>query len=355
MRDVTQRRRRVTQAEVARLAGVSQAMVSLVLNDSDGVRVAPETRKRVEEALRRTGYTVDIMGRRLRGKSNRIIGVFTYEAVFPSGSADFYGPFLGGIEEESEAQGFDLLLFTSPGRRQGRRKVYEEGSNRLGIADGCILLGRHTDRDELDRLVDERFPFVFIGRRESSAGPVSYVGGDYAAATAELYERLWSLGHRRIALVGYREESESTADRRTGYLRACRKHRKAPLALSDDDPSAVYERLRADGVTAALVEAAEMAAALRALANSSGLRVPEDLSIGVLGDADPTQTSGWPLRAVPHVDWTTFRIPRRAMGARAVRILVDMLLGDTAPGRETQVLLPCDLVNGTTVTTAPHR
>jgi DNA-binding LacI/PurR family transcriptional regulator len=355
MRDVTQRRRRVTQAEVARLAGVSQAMVSLVLNDSDGVRVAPETRKRVEEALRRTGYTVDIMGRRLRGKSNRIIGVFTYEAVFPSGSADFYGPFLGGIEEESEAQGFDLLLFTSPGRRQGRRKVYEEGSNRLGIADGCILLGRHTDRDELDRLVDERFPFVFIGRRESSAGPVSYVGGDYAAATAELYERLWSLGHRRIALVGYREESESTADRRTGYLRACRKHRKAPLALSDDDPSAVYERLRADGVTAALVEAAEMAAALRALATGAGLRVPEDLSIGVLGDADPTQTSGWPVRAVPDVDWTTFRIPRRAMGARAVRILVDMLLGDAAPGRETQVLLPCDLVDGTTVTTAPHR
>jgi DNA-binding LacI/PurR family transcriptional regulator len=330
-------------------------MVSLVLNDSDGVRVAPETRKRVEEALRRTGYTVDIMGRRLRGKSNRIIGVFTYEAVFPSGSADFYGPFLGGIEEESEAQGFDLLLFTSPGRRQGRRKVYEEGSNRLGIADGCILLGRHTDRDELDRLVDERFPFVFIGRRESSAGPVSYVGGDYAAATAELYERLWSLGHRRIALVGYREESESTADRRTGYLRACRKHRKAPLALSDDDPSAVYERLRADGVTAALVEAAEMAAALRALATGAGLRVPEDLSIGVLGDADPTQTSGWPVRAVPDVDWTTFRIPRRAMGARAVRILVDMLLGDAAPGRETQVLLPCDLVDGTTVTTAPHR
>lgn len=339
---------------MARLAGVSQAMVSLVLNESDAVRVAPQTRKRVEEALRQTGYTVDIMGRRLRGKSNQILGVFTYEAVFPSGSADFYGPFLGGIEEESEAQGFDLLLFTSPGRRQGRRKVYEQGSNGLGIADGCILLGRHTDREELDRLVDERFPFVFIGRRESSAGPVSYVGADYAAATAALYERLWSLGHRRVALVGYREESESTADRRSGYLRACRRHRKTPLALTDDDPSSVFDRLHAEQVTAVLVETTEMAAALRALSVRSGLRVPDDLSIGVLGDTDPTQTSSLPLGTKADVDWTRFRIPRREMGARAVRILVGMLSDDVLPGRKTQVLLPCELVAGATVAEAPR-
>jgi DNA-binding LacI/PurR family transcriptional regulator len=334
---------------VARLAGVSQAMVSLVLNGSNGVRVTPETRKRVEDALRQTGYTVDIMGRRLRGKSNRILGVFTYESVFPSGSADFYGPFLGGIEEEAESQGFDLLLFTSPGRRHGRRKVYEQGSNRLGIADGCILLGRHTDRDELARLVAERFPFVFIGRRESPFGPVGYVGADYAGATADLYERLWSLGHRRVALVGYREESESTADRRAGYLAACRRHRALSLAVADDDPSSVFEHLRSERVTAALVETTEMAEALRALAARSGLDVPDDLSIGVLGDPDPTQTSTWPLLPSSEVDWTMFRIPRRQMGVLAVRILVGLLRGELRPGRDAQVLLSCEIVAGETM------
>lgn len=351
---MTQRRGRITQAEVARLAGVSQAMVSLVLNDSDGVRVAPETRKRVEDALQQTGYAVDIMGRRLRGKSNQILGVFTYESVFPSDSTDFYGPFLGGIEEESEAQGYDLLLFTSPGRRHGRRKVYEQDSNRLGIADGCILLGRHTDREELDRLVNERFPFVFIGRRESSAGPVSYVGADYAEATAALYERAWSLGHRRIALVGYHEESESTADRRAGYLAACRRHRRKPLALTDDDPSTVFEQLRADRTTAALVETTEMASALHDLAVAAGLGVPEDLSIGVLGDTDPTQTASWHARPKPEMDWTAFHIPRREMGTRAVRTLVRLLHDDLQPGPGTQILLPCTLVEGSTVAEAPR-
>jgi DNA-binding LacI/PurR family transcriptional regulator len=338
---------------VARIAGVSQAMVSLVLNGSDSVRITPETRQRVQDALRETGYTVDILGRRLRGKGNRILGVFTYEAVFPTGSGDFYGPFLVGIEEEAEAQGFDLLLFTSPGRRQGRRSVYEEGSNRLGIADGCILLGRHTDRDELARLVEERFPFVFIGRRESPSGPVSYVGADYAEATGQLYERLWSLGHRRIALVGFVEESEPTADRRTGYLAASRRHRRTPLVLKADDPGEVLAQLRSEQVSAALVETTEMAEAIRLLAAEAGLRVPEDLSIGVLGDTDPTQRSRWtppatPLATASEASWTMFRIPRREMGAQAVNLLVGLLHGQTTTDK-AQVLLSCEIVPGDTV------
>lgn len=348
----------MTQGEVARIAGVSQAMVSLVLNGSDSVRVTPETRKRVQDALRETGYTVDILGRRLRGKGNRILGVFTYESVFPTGTGDFYGPFLVGIEEEAEAQGYDLLLFTSPGRRQGRRSVYEQGANRLGIADGCILLGRHTDRDELARLVEERFPFVFIGRRESPSGPVSYVGADYSSATAELYERLWSLGHRRIALVGFGEESEPTADRRAGYLAASRRHRKSPLVLDVDDPVAVLACLQQDGATAALVETTEMAEAIRTVGAQTGLRVPQDLSIGVLGDTDPTQTSraarsAQPRVSVGEVDWSMFRIPRRQMGISAVRLLVDLLSGERSI-EEAQVLLPCEVAAGATMTAPPN-
>lgn len=355
---MVEQRRRVTQSEVARIAGVSQAMVSLVLNGSDSVRITPETRQRVQDALRETGYTVDILGRRLRGKGNRILGVFTYESVFPTGSGDFYGPFLVGIEEEAEAQGFDLLLFTSPGRRQGRRSVYEEGSNRLGIADGCILLGRHTDRDELARLVEERFPFVFIGRRESPSGPVSYVGADYAEATGQLYERLWSLGHRRIALVGFVEESEPTADRRAGYLAATRRHRKAPLVLKADDPGEVLAQLRSEQVSAALVETTEMAEAIRLLAADAGLHIPEDMSIGVLGDTDPTQRSRWtrpptPTAARGETSWTMFRIPRREMGARAVHLLVDLLHGQANMGK-AQVLLPCEIVPGDTVAPVPE-
>ena len=341
---------RVTQAEVARLAGVSQAIVSLVVNGSDSVRVTPETRRRVEEALKATGYTVDLLGRRLRGKANRILGVFTYESVFPSGSGDFYLPFLGGIEAEAEALGYDLLLFTSNGRRDGRRHVYERGSNRLGIADGSILLGRHTDREELARLLEERFPFVFIGRRESEAGEVNYVSADYVTATAELFESLWVHGHRRVGLVALSGGLEGTADRIAGYLKAARRHRKQPIVVAAERPAdEVLDDLLEAGVTGVLVETAAMAHALEVRAAARGLAVPGDISLGVLGDPDPSQAQFADAAAgTARRDWSMFRIPRREMGRRSVRTLVGLL---ESPGRRApaQVLLPCELVEGSTI------
>jgi DNA-binding LacI/PurR family transcriptional regulator len=336
---------RVTQAQVARIAGVSQAIVSLVLNGSDSVRVSPETRRRVEEALRSTGYTVDIMGRRLRGKTNQILGVFTYESVFPSGVADFYRPFLLGIEEEAETQGFDLLLFTSPGRRDGRRRVYEQDTNRLRIADGCVLLGRHNDPAELARLVEERFPFVFIGRRESPSGPVSYVGADYVASTKAVYDWMWRLGHRKIALLSVAEENEPTLDRRAGYLAAARKHRRPPLLVVEDDPAVALRATLDQQVTALLVESTAMADGVKAFAASQGITVPDDLSLVVLGDSDPTQQPS--AHSVPqsNTDWSMFRIPRREMGVQAVRMLIELVGG----GSPKPLLLPCEIHEGSTV------
>jgi len=338
--------RRVTQAEVARIAGVSQAIVSLVLNGSDTVRVTPETRGRVEDALRATGYTVDIMGRRLRGKSNRILGVFTYESVFPSGVADFYRPFLMGIEEQAEAQGFDLLLFTSTGRRDGRRHVYVEGTNRLRIADGCVLLGRHNDPQELARLVEERFPFVFIGRRESPAGAISYVGADYVSSTRAVYDWVWKLGHRKIALVSVAEEFEPTLDRRDGYRLAAGRRRRKPIMIIGDDPAAALREALAQQVTALLVESTAMAEGIKALAEAGGIAVPGGLSIAVLGDSDPTQQpSSTRAASRSDTDWSMFRIPRRQMGADAIRTLTELLAGSG----ERQTLLPCELHRGATV------
>ena len=336
--------RRVTQAQVARLAGVSQAVVSMVLNGADNLRITEETRERVQQVLRSTGYTVDIMGRRLRGKSNRILGVFTYESVFPSGVADFYRPFLLGIEEEAEAQGFDLLLFTSGGRRDGRRRIFEAGTNRLRIADGSILLGRHNDPQELTRLIDERFPFVFVGRRESPGGPISYVGADYVAATREVYEWLWELGHRKIGLLSVTEEHEPTLDRRTGYQAAVRRRRKTPLVFLEQDPAPALEQALAEGVTALLVESIAMADGVLERARELGIDVPGGLSLVLLGDPDPSQQPSAHAAPSSGTDWSMFSIPRHDMGVHAVRLLVARLENS----RARQLLLPCARHEGAT-------
>jgi DNA-binding LacI/PurR family transcriptional regulator len=327
--------RRVTQQDIARMTGVSQATVSLVLNGRDDadVRIAPETRERVLEAIRSTGYVADPIARRLAARHNKILGVFTYESVFPAGMGDFYHPFLVGIEECAERVGCDLLLFTSAPVVDGRRRIFHQ-DNRLRLADGCILLGQWLDPAELARLLDEGQPFVSVGRRDDAGGPVPYVGADYPGATAAQVRAAVELGHRRLVYVGEGDTGpESHADRWRGFVQAAGPDGRR---LAGPDLDAII----ADERTCVFVEEFADGVALAAQAAERGLRVPEDLSFVALGD---------PTRSAPtDLDFTGFRIPRREMGWQAVEVLSAILEGRPSQQR----ILPCEPVAGSTLAVA---
>ncbi|WP_424186676.1 LacI family DNA-binding transcriptional regulator [Actinokineospora sp. G85] len=329
--------KRLTQQDIARMAGVSQATVSLVLNNRQdgGVRIAPGTRARVLEVIRRTGYVANPIARRLHDHRNRILGVFTYEAVFPTSRADFYQPFLEGIEEQAEAVGCDLLLFTSAKAAGARRRIFSDES-RVRLADGCLLIGRTVDRDDLAQLVGEGIPFVSIGRRDDAGGPVPHVGADYVSAVRDLVDRAAALGHRRFAYVGAGTGAESSADRLRGFEQAVAAHGVEGAHV----PFAGLDLLVEAGSTAVFAEEVSDGAALVLAARERGLSVPGDLSVLMLGAA---------TRPAPEdVALTGFRIPRREMGRRAVQALTEVLAEGTTPAE----LLSCEFVEGTTL--GPH-
>lgn len=339
-------KRRPRQIDVAKLAGVSSATVSIVLNDRQGsnVRVSAETRRRVLEAVAQLGYVADPVARSLAGGRNRLLGVFTYEAMFPIQNQDFYYRFLIGIEEEAEAQGYDLLLFTNSCRPDGQRSVYRHGVNRLRLADGSLLLGVEQDKGELVQLVQEGYPFVFVGRRDVPNSNIAYVGADYVTATVQVVAHLIDQGHQRIAYLGETARTESHQDRYVGYIRAM------SLAGLQVDPGLVWlgpedevthdllTRLFAQGMTALVLEHDRYARIALRIAAALGLQIPADLSIAALGDQvsdhDPA----------PHL--TSFKIPRRRMGMQAVRLLAEML--ENADTEPVQVTLPCQFVPGKT-------
>ncbi|WP_338090938.1 LacI family DNA-binding transcriptional regulator [Pelagibacterium halotolerans] len=123
---------RMTQKAIAKLAGVSQATVSLVLNGNadDRRRIPEQTRERIQKVIAETGYVADPVARRMVKGRNNILGVFTYEPAFPSAQADFFAPFLFGIEEAAQEAGYDLLLMTSAGRgADGRKQIFSETAN----------------------------------------------------------------------------------------------------------------------------------------------------------------------------------------------------------------------------------
>lgn len=349
-------KRRIRQADVARLAGVSQATVSSVLNNkTDGdVRVSPETTQRIWEAMRKLGYVANPAARRLAGGQNRLLGVFTYEPIFPIEHRNFYYPFLIGIEAEAEAQGFDLLLFTRAAAQGSKRRIYQDGISRLGIADGAILFGLGEDRDEIRRLAGEDFPFVFIGRREISGAEIAYVGADYTSATAEIVRHMFAYGHRKILYLSREVVRESVHDRERGYSLAYREAGLEPdpgwlLRLAPEMLCA--ELLNAwcgEGITAFIADNDSHARALLRLAAEQGMSPPQDFSLAVLGDPLDLR----PGEALP--EWTAFRVPRQEMGIHAVRLLIDQLEHpDTMTGR--QMLLPCAFQPGSTVGPPPRK
>ncbi|WP_328373249.1 LacI family transcriptional regulator [Micromonospora zamorensis] len=332
--------RRVTQRDIARMAGVSQATVSLVLNNRTDaeVRIAPETRDRVLRVIAETGYAADPVARRLASRYNRIIGVFTYEPAFPSGSRDFFHPFLLGIEDYAERLGCDLLLFTSAPVVDGRRRIFHQ-DNRLRLADGCILLGREIDGAELHRLNRDGYPYVAVGRRDDAGGPVPYVGADYASAVSQLVEIALRHGHRRLTYVSAGTTAESSEDRRRGFHATAESAGQMSALASEAD--ATIDTLLADGTTVVFVEDFATAVALQSAARRRGLTVPGDLSIVTLGD---------PTVAVPtDITFTGFRIPREEMGRQSVEVLTGVIDG-SADGVQ-QRLLPCELVEGITLGT----
>lgn len=333
--------KRPTQADIARLAGVSQATVSLVLNERDAsIRISPATRERVLTVMREWGYVANASARSLAGGRNKIIGVYTFEPVFPTSGVDFYFPFLLGMEQEAADLGYDLLLFTSAG---GERQIFRDGSTRLWHADGALLLGRDPNVEEIERLRDSGYPFVYVGHREVSGPPVSYVAADYAGATKQLTERLFELGHQRVAYARIGNDgAQPSRDREGGFRQATpSQHLAGPVWTLDSvaEVDGLVEELQRGGITAVLAEQQLLAEELLVCATRRGLDIPSDLSVVELGDSTGARHDGTP--------WTGLIVPREQMGRQAMGLLVQLLEAPDSGARSESVR--CGFAPGATV------
>ncbi|OON82432.1 LacI family DNA-binding transcriptional regulator [Streptomyces tsukubensis] len=314
---------------MARLAGVSQATVSLVLADKkNGATISEETRRKVLDAARSLGYVPDPAARRLAAARNNLLGVFSFTATFPTDVEHSYYPFLVGIEKEAAAHGYDLVLFTGSSTG-GAGPAGPEALSRVRLADGCLFLGRHAPADDLARLVADGFPAVHLGRRDEPEG-LPWVGADYVSASRDVVRHLAELGHRRVLLVREDDEAPASSDRERGFREGLREaglpQDEAVFRSAAPEVDVTAERLLgwvAEGVTALVVEETDTAGAWRSVlgaAELAALDMPGALSLALLG-SPPADLAD---RPVP----TGFDIPRPELGAAAVRLLASLVAGE---------------------------
>ncbi len=108
--------KRPTQRDVARLAGVSQATVSYVLNERSTVSVPVETRHRVLDAVRELGYIRNLAARSLRTNKT-----YTIASVFPDITNPFYPALERGIQDVARRIGYDLMIYNTDGIAEWER------------------------------------------------------------------------------------------------------------------------------------------------------------------------------------------------------------------------------------------
>lgn len=341
-------RRVPSQRDIAIKAGVSQSTVSIVLNDrSEAMGIPPQTQDRIRRAIEELQYVPNVAARALRKGRNDLIGVYTFEPVFPMGPDDYYSEFLHGIEEEAVSIGVDLVLFTSALAPQpGASGVYRSGSNRLGIADGTVMLGSRKSDEELTRLREEGYPFVFIGRRGVPNVVIPSVTADYHNAMSSVLELLTSFGHESVLYVGARARIQPQEERLNGFNQFAKAidglvTRNVVVERREIDGPFIRDSV-SSGCTAIVAETAELGRAIVEAAQGQSLTFPEDLSLVVLDVGVRYRGAD-----VSHVG-----VPRRAMGSRAVSLLVELIEGGDLPN--STVVLDCSPPGDETVSTPPR-
>jgi len=344
------RTKRLTQKQIAELAGVSQATVSLVLSGRTDttMRISESTRQRVLDLLQETAYAADPAARMLAGQSNNLLGVFTYEPAFPYESADFYVPLLTGVESAAEDLGADLLVFTSAPVVDGKRRLLQPGT-RLRLADGCVLLGREMDKDELRELVELDYPFVAVGRRDGD-DRIPYVGVDYATAVADLTRRALSLGHRRFLYLRLPYQAESTQDRLAGFVEALTSSGEAVRhdVVESSSASQAIAAIEATAPTVVLIEDPAQVASVGDVLERTGAGIPGGMSLIALSGRDNGIAGGR--------DVTRLVAPRTELGAAAVRLLWKLINEPGAVSQaERRVMLDCQIAAGSTLAVPPRQ
>jgi LacI family transcriptional regulator len=306
-----------TSVDVARLAGVSRATVSYVINN--GPRpVSEETRSRVLAAIRQLNYQPNAIARNLRLQRTSTLGL-----IVPDTHNPYFSEVARGIETVAFERGYTVVLCHSSAQLD-REMQYVDLLLAQRVA-GVIWIPGSANFGPYKKLKENNIQTVVIDRiipnEMVPAVMADNFNGGYLAT-----EHLIGLGHRRIGYVGRSVDLSHSRQRFEGYQAALQAHQinfeddyvvQGGYVL-DDGRRAVNQLLSLINPPTALFAYSDMMAigALRAL-HEAGVRVPQDFS--VIGFDDIAQ-SEFTCPAL-----TTIHLPKTEMGERGAQLLISLI------------------------------
>jgi len=307
----------LTISQVAKVAGVSVATISRVLNNSP--LVTPETKKHVQKVIDELDYHPNVVARSLRSSKSRLL-----LALVPNISNPFHAEIVHGINKVVYAHDYNLLLCETHGIREREDAFFSMLKQK--IVDGILAIDPAVSADNLLEY-GAKYPIVQCCEYKKALN-LPYVVIDDEQGAFVAVSHLIATGCRRIAMVNASGPFGFARLRREGYLRALQSHGLAPdpslvvkYDIGVDGGEVVAKRLlalseRVDGV---FFDYDVIAVGAQRALIEAGVRVPDDVSIVGFDGSDMT------LICSPTL--TTIAQPAHQIGFKSAEMLFTLLDG----------------------------
>jgi DNA-binding LacI/PurR family transcriptional regulator len=300
-----------TMDDVARRAGVSRALVSLVMHRSPKVSTA--SRQAVLDAAAELGYRPNLIARNLASKQTRTFGLIINDLHNP-----YFPAVADGVRAAAEAVGYRILLSSA---------FLDDANEAAAIdmlidyrVDGVILTGARVDEAVIERAA-RSVPLVVVSRPMTAAF-IDTVNNDDRMGAALATEHLIALGHEHICHIDGGDGAGS-AQRRAGYAATMRRHGLEPDvehgAFTEASGLRAAERALRSGRPITAIFAGNDLSALGALdaIDAAGKSVPDDMSLVGYDDTF--------VAALRHVSLTSVDQNRERLGQLAVTSLIERI------------------------------
>lgn len=274
---------KATIKDIARLAGVAPSTVSRALAGSG--RIGESTRNQILEIAKQLDYHPNAVARALVSKRANNLGLVLPGSTEKTFEHPLYPEVLRGMGGFAALEQNNFLMISTLGPEQELEAVMRVVDS--GMVQGLVLMGTRVNDATAEKLMEEGFPFVSIGRPQEEVN-TTWVDNDNVRAAYELTFRLLEKGHRRIAFLGEDQGHMVMVDRFRGYRDALL---DAGIGVDNDlvirssfigktANAAGLRRLltMADRPTAILASDDSLALWAMPVARACGLKVPEDIS-----------------------------------------------------------------------------
>lgn len=329
------RTKAVTIYDVAEAAGVAPSTVSRALSKPG--RLSEETTRHIRETADRLGYqSRNAHDERVSSSKVLVVSVAGLENLF-------FVDTLNGIQDEAALAGYTVLV--SDGRRIAQHEM-QSITRSIGLADGLILISPRIADDAIHQFARAK-PVVVVNR---VVRDVCSVVQNYTDGMAQVAEHLAGLGHRTVAFLGGPPEAWIGGVRRSALETACRARGLTMQWLGPVEPTVrggvgIASQWLQNRTTAVVAFNDDIALGFSYAVRERGLRMPEDVSVVGIDNAQSTSVVAPPL--------TSLAVAGRGQGAVAVRRLLAGLRGE--PCVPSTVVVPMKLIPRVSTGPAPER